>query len=337
MMHSRRTWLAALAFSFGLMAGCERVKQPEAVISSQKVIMLSARGERMFEIGQRNLLARLMSQDANYQLQVLDAGFDPDAQLSQLKTAVEERPLAILVDALDGNLLKPQVEEAVSAGILVIGLGESSADLGCSTVLLADQKKIGELAGGLVVKALFLKSLEESSGNEAIGRVVEIRGDDESRHCQRRHEGFVEALKTAPGVILVHDAPGDWSFAGGRDRTHDAVRLQRTFDVIYAHNDTMALGAAMALVQFETRDKVMVIGTDGFRGQEGGMTLVGDGEIDATIYQPLLVDFAWVMIRQRVKEPSFRPKAIYEMPLRTIQPRDLSEIRLKGLPAYPEL
>ena len=332
----RRTWLLGLLLSLGIITGCKRLPPPAAAVQSWKVVLLSARGERVFENGQRVLLARLMAQDARFQLQVQDAAFSVETQVSQFRKALKEKPFAILIDALEAAPLKPEVDAALSSGVLVIGLGEASADLACSTLLMADQKKLGELAGGIAVRALLQKS-QESGGTEAVGRVVEIRGDDESPQCQRRHEGFEAALRSAPGVILVHDAPGAWSLTSGRDRVVDALRLQQSFDIVYAHNDLMAFGAALALSEQKKRSDVMVIGTDGFRGREGGMTLVGDGEIDATLYQPLLVDFAWVLLRKKAENPAFTPKPHYDMPLRTILPKDLDDIRLNGLPPYPEL
>ncbi|MEN3943585.1 substrate-binding domain-containing protein [Prosthecobacter sp. SYSU 5D2] len=336
MKNRRRIWLMGLFLCLGMMTACKRAARPEVVEDSSVVVFLSAHGDRMYENGQRLLFARLMTQDPRFRLQTLDAGSQVETQVSQMKAALQEKPLAILIDALDARSLKTLVSDALSAGVLVIGLGEGSADLDCSTVLVADQRKLGELAGQLAVRALLLKNQEEGR-NEAAGRVIEIRGDDESVQCQQRHEGFEAALAEAPGVILVHDAPGGWSLAGGRDRALDALRLQQSYDIVYAHNDVMAFGASLALAQKEVRNEVMVIGTDGFRGTEGGMTLVGDGEIDATLYQPLLVDFAWVLLRKKLEDRTFRPKPRYDMPLRTIQPKDLDEIRLNGLPPHPEL
>jgi ribose transport system substrate-binding protein len=337
MKNFRRIWLLGLLTCLGMMTCCDRVSRTEELLEkSRRVIYLSARGDRMYERGQRDLFTRLMAQEPRFELQVLEASYQVETQVSQLEEAIREKPFAILIDALDSQPLKPLVDDALAAGILVLGLGEASPDLNCSTVLVADQWKLGELAGKLAVRALFLKSQEEGK-NETAGRVVEIRGDDESALCRQRHEGFVAALAAEPGVILVHDAPGGWSQEGGRNRALDALRLQKSYDIVYAHNDVMAFGASQALVQKEVRNEVMVIGTDGFRGREGGMTLVGDGEIDATLYHPLLVDFAWVLLCNKLNDPAFQPKARYDLPMRSIQPRDLDEIRLKGLPAHPDL
>jgi len=332
---SRRVGLISIAIGMVMVSGCDPTGPALTQIEEpRKVMLLSARGGRSFESGQRILMAQLMANDSRFQLQVMDAGFDVEKQRAQLKAAVTEKAFAVLIDPVEVEPLRPDVRDAVTADVLMIGLGKSSEELGCQTVVFADQRKMGQSVGDLAVRALRAKAAE-SGKTEAEGRVIEIRGDDESEICHRRHEGFESALKAAPGVILVHDAPGDWTLEGGRGRTQDALRLQQSFDLVFAHNDLMALGAAKALK--DRRAEVMIIGMDGFRGQEGGMTLVGDGEIDATVYQPMLVDLAWVLIRKKVQDPSFKPKPLYEMTSRVITPKDVDDIRRNGLPALPDL
>lgn len=323
------------------LVGCERKGPEQTVVEDvRKIVLLSAGTDLGFENAQRSLLAGMMATKAHYQLQAENAQGKLDAQLAQFNAALESKPFAILLDALDAGPRKAElaaaVAKATSAGVLIIGLNETSLELDCTSVILADQRKLGKMAGELVVKALQQRS-QEAGLPQVTGRVVEIRGLDHDLRCQLRHEGFAEALKVEPGVILVHDAPGNWTQDGGAERTRDAIRLQQTFDVIYAHNDLMALGAAKTMVQQERRDDMMIIGTDGFGGPDGGMTLVGDGEIDATIYQPFRVDFAWQLLQKKASEPSFQLKSRYELSPKVILPKDVDDIRRNGLPAYPAL
>lgn len=318
-----------------VLAGCKRGGPRQTLLDpSYKVVMLSARGSRAYTDAQRQVFSRLVSQNRDWEVEILDAGLSPDTQRQQLEAAIAQKPFAVLLDPLSPTSLKTATTAARDAGIFLIGLGQDSKDLGCDTVLTADQRHLGWLAGDLVLRALFAKAQEEGR-KEAQGRVVEIRGDETGTTSQKRHEGFEAALKAAPGIILVHDAPGDWTELGGQGRTQDALRLQHPFDVIYAHDDWMASGAASALA--DKRNDVMIIGTDGFRGPKGGLTLVGDGEIDATVYQPLLVDFAWQLLQKKAANAAFVPKEDYELKSRTILPKDVDDIRRNGLPPLPEL
>lgn len=332
---SRRVWSALALSTLAMLAGCDRTGPSYTVIEEpEKVVFLSARGNRSFEIGQRLLLTQLMGGNAGFELEIQDAGLDAALQRNQLQAAIAAKPLAILLDPLQPKESQGQVRMAEEAGILVIGLGQDSADLDCSTYLYTDQKKLGQKVGELVIAALQAKA-QESGQTETVGRVVEIRGDEQTPDCQRQHEGFESALKAAPGVILVHDAPGDWTQKGGQERAQDALRLQHTFDIVFAQDDLMALGAAEALK--DRRNDLMIIGINGFRGPQGGTTLVSDGDLDATVYQPMLVDFAWLLLQKKAQGPKFIPKPSYEMTFRTILPKDVNDIYRNGLPALPEL
>lgn len=301
----------------------------------RKICLLSSGINRAYTQGQVTLLQQLAAQNPAWEVQVLNAAGDASLQEEQLAKTMANPPYALLIDPVDGRsqTLKQAVQEAAGKGVLTFGLGLKAEPLAAGTLLTVDHRKLGQLAGELSLKALRAKAAEKSQP-EVRARIVEIRGEDYQAEGDLRHEGFATAIKAEPGLIIVHDAPGNWTQDGGRDRLADALRLQHSFDLVYAHDDVMALGAARALK--EQRSEVMVIGTDGFRGSLGGLTLVGEGEIDATIYQPLLVDFAWLLIRKTAAEPGFRPKGQYELESRIITPKDLADIARQGLAPFPE-
>lgn len=306
-----------------------------AVEDVRKICLLSSGVNRAYTAGQSTLLQQLAAQNPAWEVQVLNAAGDASLQLEQLAKAMANPPYALLIDPVDGRsqALKQALQDAAGKGVLTFGLGLKAEALAPTTLLTVDHRKLGQLAGELSLKALRAKAAENGQP-EVRARIVEIRGEDYQVEGNLRHEGFASALKAEPGLIIVHDAPGNWTQDGGRDRLADALRLQHSFDLVYAHDDLMALGAAQALK--ERRSEIMVIGTDGFRGSLGGLTLVGEGDIDATVYQPLLVDFAWVLIRKTAAEPGFRPKAQYKLDSRTISPKDLDDIARNGLAPFPE-
>lgn len=331
----RRPFLLHLAALLPALPACKPAAMDSPTPLGKGVLFLTAWGGRAYERQQRLILDRLAATRPDLPLAVEDAQGMPEAQVEQLRKAIEARVAAVFlapVAATPG--LKAEVARAVQAGIFVYGLGEAAAPLPCTTVIATDERELGRVAGGIVLRALEAKSRAEGLATPA-GRVVEIRGDDSSPACTARHEGFLEALKTAPGVLLVHDAPGGWTLEGGRDRARDAVRLQKTFDVLYAHDDAMALGAARALG--ELREGVLVLGTGGARGPEGGLTLVSQEEIDATVVQPPLVDFAWALLARQRAEPGFSPKPAYRLAPRPAQPKDVDGLMREEGGRFPEM
>lgn len=318
---------------FALVSGCKRDAGPEAKVI-RGIVLLSAHGERPYEMAQKQNLLRVIGMNTEVNLLTHDAAGSARTQVEQFGKAMAEKPLAILVTPVDGAALFDQVNAAVQAGVLVIGLGEKASAMPCSTVLLCDQRELGRLAGELTVNALTRLAKDEGKP-EVTGRVVEIRGDELGELSTPRHEGFTEALNKAPGVVVVHDAPGAWTKLGGKERTLEAIKLQRSFDVLYAHNDAMALGAGEAIG--EQRSNVLLIGTDGFLGEEGGLTLVSQGDLDGSIYQPILVDMAWRIISRRLTEPAFTLKPTYRLAPTLITPKNASDLMRDGMPPVPEL
>jgi ABC-type sugar transport system substrate-binding protein len=285
-------------------------------------------------MGQTLMLKRFAANRAEYVLKTLDAAGSADKQARQLAEVLSNKPYAIIITPIDSNALLQEVKRAVQEGVLVISLGEGTPPLPSSSTLVVDQRQLGRLAGEIAVRSLTLKAQDEAK-NEIVGRLVELRGDENSPLSTARHEGFMEEVSKVPGLILVHDAPGQWTREGGRERTTEAMRLQNRFDVLYAHNDSMALGAAFALgIQ---RQEVLIIGSDGFLGDEGGLSLVNSGVIDASVYQPPLVDLAWQIILRRAEDPNFTPKPNYKVAPIAITPKTVDDLRRSGPPPLPAL
>lgn len=331
----RRPFFLHLAAFLPVLPACKPAAVDAPAPLGRGVRFLTAWGGRAYERQQRLLLDRLAAARPDLPVMVEEAQGLPGVQVEQLRKAVADQVAAVFLAPVQVTPgLKAEVARAVQAGIHVYGLGETAAPLPCTTVIATDERELGRVAGGIVLRALEAKRRAEGLAAPA-GRVVEIRGDETSAACTARHEGFLEALKTAPGVLLVHDAPGGWTLEGGRDRAQDALRLQKTFDVLYAHDDAMALGAARALG--ELRERVLVLGTGGARGPEGGLALVSQAEIDATVVQPPLVDFAWALLTRQRAEPGFSPKPAYRLAPRPAQPKDVDALIREEGGVFPEM
>lgn len=315
-----------------LNVSCKRSDEASE-IKARTIVILSAQGDQPYQSVQAQHLLRLIGERPDISLQGHDAGGSAKVQSEQFGKCLESKPFAILVSPVDAASLSEQVAGAVHVGVIVIGLGEKAAAMPCTTVLSCDARELGRQAGEVAVRALTRKAQDEGK-TDITGRIVEIRGD-ESPESTARHEGFTEALKKTPGAVIVHDAPGGWTKQGGKDRAAEALRLQQHFDILYAYNDAMAYGATTALGP--QRENVLIIGTDGYIGVEGGLTLVSQGNIDASIYQPILVDLAWKLILRRLQEPNFAPKPSYRLTPVTITPKNVEDLRRGGLSKLPEL
>jgi ABC-type sugar transport system substrate-binding protein len=316
----------ALLDAAGLAAKDERVE----------IILLLPDTRVALQEFQRNGLATLVGRQAGYKLTTHDAAGDPAKQIEQFRLAIAAKPVAIIVAPIDPPALAALIVEASTAGIPVIGLDKRMLNEGCASIVFSEQRLVGRLAGQTVVEALKRKAAEEGAV-DVTGRVLQLRGAEDDHTSDEIAAGFSEALQSAPGVIIVHDSPAEWNAEKATQRTTEAFRLQKNFDVIYAHNDAIAVGAAKAAETAGQRENMLIVGTDGLAGQKRGIELVRGGELDATIVQPALVDLALQIILKMRSDNTFKPKPSYEVQPVAILPKNADESFRTGTYKLPAL
>lgn len=285
---------------------------------------------------QRNGLAMLVGRQAGYQLTTSDAAGSSAKQIEQFRLAIAAKPAAIIVSPIDPPAVAALIVEAQTHGIIVIGLDKRMLNEGCASVVFTDQRKVGRMAADTIIEALKRKAAEETR-TEVTGRVVQLRGAADSYSTNEIAEGFSEGLRTQPGVILVHDAPADWSTETATKCTTEAFNLQKNFDAIYAQSDAMALGAAKAADTAGQRENIFIVGTDGLSGQKRGLELVRLGDLDASVVQPALVDLALQIITKLRKDKAFKPLPSYEIQPVVIQPKNVEQMLRTGTYKLPNL
>lgn len=285
---------------------------------------------------QRNGLSMLVGRQTGYQVTTSDAAGSSSQQIEQFRQAIAAKPAAIIVSPIDPAALAALIIEAKTQGIIVIGLDKRMLNEGCASIVYSDQRLVGRAAADTVIEALKRKAAEEKR-QDITGRVVQLRGTAESHASKEMAEGFSEGLRSQPGVILVHDAPADWSTENASLRTAEAFRLQQNFDAVYAQSDSMALGAAKAAEAAGKRESVFIVGTDGLSGQKRGIESVREGEIDASVVQPALVDLALQIITKLRADKAFTPQPFYEIQPMVILPKNVEQCLRSGTYKLPQL
>lgn len=285
---------------------------------------------------QRNGLAMLVGRQAGYKLTTSDAAGSSTRQIEQFRQAIAAKPAAIIISPIDPPAVAALIVEAQTHGITVIGLDKRMLNEGCASVVFTDQRKVGRMAADTIIEALKRKAAEENR-TEVTGRVVQLRGAADSYSTNEIAEGFSEGLRTQSGVILVHDAPADWSPETAAKCTTEAFNLQKNFDAIYAQSDAMAIGAAKAADTAGQRENVFIVGTDGLSGQKRGLELVRLGDLDASVVQPALVDLALKIIIKLRSDKAFKPQPSYEIQPVVILPKNVEQMLRTGTYRLPNL
>ena len=87
-----------------------------------------------------------------------------------------------------------------------------------------------------------------------------------------RDRGAKEIFDKYPEIKIVADPVADWIQAKAKDRMTEVLRAQPKIDVVYGHNDPMAIGAYLAAKELGREKEMIFVGVDGLGGAAGGIT-----------------------------------------------------------------
>ena len=122
-----------------------------------------------------------------------------------------------------------------------------------------------------------------------------------------------EIFDKYPEIKIVADPVADWIQAKAKDRMTEVLRAQPKIDVVYGHNDPMAIGAYLAAKELGREKEMIFVGVDGLGGPAGGIKKVMDGVLAATFVYPLCVDKAVEIALKMLREPGFKPEKEYSL------------------------
>ncbi|OMF31807.1 LacI family transcriptional regulator [Paenibacillus sp. FSL H8-0548] len=176
----------------------------------------------------------------------------------------------LIVSLDDPILLTPTITEIYSKiPVIVLGRGVTGYDY--TLYIGTDNRLIGSKA------AEYAKQLLGPGEN----RIVEILGLHGSPMVEERSEGFREGLNDRDDIRITNSIYADWQRDKSEDELTKALQFNSNIDLIFAHNDAMALGASIALQKQGITD-VKIIGVDGVVGEKGGLQLVDNGILTGT-------------------------------------------------------
>jgi ribose transport system substrate-binding protein len=250
-------------------------------------------------------MSRLFAADPGIRLAISDAQQDNSKQVAQVETFIRQKPDLLIVAPNERAALTAVMGQAMDAGIPVICLERDILQPNYRTYIHSDNVAIGRLAGQFIVDQL------QKKYGKPKGNVVAIRGLLGVEGEINRDRGAKEILGRYPEIRIVADPVADWIQAKAKDRMTEVLRAQPHIDVVYGHNDPMAVGAYLAAKELGREQEIVFVGVDGLGGPAGGIRKVMDGVLAATFVYPLCVDKAVEIGRRMLHEPGFRPEKEY--------------------------
>lgn len=209
------------------------------------------------------------------EVRLASADDDNDSQLSQINYFIDQGVSLLIVSPNQVNAISPALERAQQKGIPVILVDRKTQSKKYTAFIGCDNYLLGKLVGDYIAQRLNGK-----------GRIVEIRGLDDSSPAIDRHRGFVDALNAYPDLQIVASEPGDWKEQSGSEVMKRVLSKTQDFDYVFAQNDRMAYGAYKVACEHGLQDKCRFVGVDGLAGKDGGLELVRQGVLEASMLYP---------------------------------------------------
>jgi signal transduction histidine kinase/DNA-binding response OmpR family regulator/ABC-type xylose transport system substrate-binding protein len=226
------------------------------------------------------------------QLLIKDAENSSKNQVNDIRELLAAGIDLLIVSPNESAPLTGIVSKVFNKGIPVILIDRKIESGDYSAFIGGNSYQIGKEAGIYAVKLLKGK-----------GRVVEISGLEGSSPAKERHKGFIEEISKAPGVSITKSLSGEWEVAVSEKVMKNYLESNEPFDLVYAHNDVMALGAYNAYIRKFNTKNAFFIGVDGLPGTGCGIQAVMDRKLDATMLYPtggsLAISLAWDLLNKK--------------------------------------
>ncbi|MDR1482035.1 MAG: ABC transporter substrate-binding protein [Synergistaceae bacterium] len=149
--------------------------------------------------------------------------------------------------------------------------------------------------------------LEKFRNSEGEVKIVELRGTDGSSPTKDRAEGFREMIGNDGRFLIVRSLSGDFMRSKGREVMEEVLSpayynpsAGMTLDVLFAHNDDMAMGAIEAMEEHGLRPgrDVVVISVD---AQRSALEALRNGKINCIVEcTPYIGERLMDLVRQLV-------------------------------------
>lgn len=173
-------------------------------------------------------------------------------QIQDIENLIYQQVDVLVTSPRDALAATPIVSRAYRQGIPVVLVSRLIASDDYTSFIAPDNYEIAFNAGRYMAQRL--------GGH---GRVVMLGGIPSASTAQARAKGFRDGLKDFPGITIVTDRVANFLRADAVKVMGDILQEGIEFDAVYAHSDSMAIGARLAMkkVGLDPREKV-IIGID---------------------------------------------------------------------------
>jgi ABC-type sugar transport system substrate-binding protein len=204
------------------------------------------------------------AKDAGIELKFSDAQQKQENQIKAIRSFIAQKVDVIGLSPVVESGWDTVLQEAKAAHIPVI-LTDRAVDSKDTSLYVtfmgSDFIEEGKRAG---------RWLEEfEKGKPGPINIVELQGTVGSAPAIDRKKGFADVIGSDPRMKIIRSQTGDFTLAKGKEVMEAFLKAEgKNINVLYAHNDDMALGAIQAIEEAGLKPGVdiAVISIDGTKG-----------------------------------------------------------------------
>jgi len=202
--------------------------------------------------------------EAGITLRFSDAQQKQENQIKALRSFIAQRVDVIAFSPVVETGWETVLREAKAAKIPVI-LTDRAVDVTDDSLYVSligsDFVEEGRKAGRWL--------LEHTRDVKGDINIVELQGTVGSAPANDRKKGFAEIIAVDPRYKIIRSQTGDFTRAKGKEVMEAFLKAEgRKINVLFAHNDDMAIGAIQAIEEagFKPGSDITVISIDGVKG-----------------------------------------------------------------------
>jgi ABC-type sugar transport system substrate-binding protein len=209
------------------------------------------------------------AQEAGITLRFSDAQQKQENQIKALRSFIAQRVDVIAFSPVVETGWETVLREAKAANIPVI-LTDRAVQVTDETLYVSligsDFVEEGRKAGRWLVDYY---TNGEGKSHQGDVKIVELQGTVGSAPANDRKNGFAEIIGADPRYKVIRSQTGDFTRAKGKEVMEAFLKAEgRNIDVLYAHNDDMAIGAIQAIEEagLKPGTDIIIISIDAVRG-----------------------------------------------------------------------
>jgi ABC-type sugar transport system substrate-binding protein len=204
------------------------------------------------------------AKDAGIELKFSDAQQKQENQIKAIRSFIAQKVDVIAFSPVVESGWGTVLREAKTAKIPVI-LSDRAVDEKDDTLWVSfmgsDFVEEGRKAGRWL--------LENTKSKTGDVNIVELQGTVGSAPAIDRKKGFEEIIKADPRYKIIRSQTGDFTRAKGKEVMEAFLKADgKKINVLYAHNDDMAIGAIQAIEEagMKPAKDIVIISIDGVKG-----------------------------------------------------------------------